>query len=108
MEQVCHHPPISYMHSTGPNNSYRFYGYSAYTPKAHMNSIDVQTRGMKAVEFNDGTKITFNPHDDQLMNTVWGTLVHLVCGKIEFKDEKNGLTAWYHIDSLKKKPRDYF
>ena len=51
MEQVCHHPPISYMLQVGPNNSYRWWGYSSFTPKAHMNSIDLNVEGVKFIEF---------------------------------------------------------
>lgn len=47
MEQVSHHPPISYMLQTGPNDMYRFWGYSSFTPKAHMNSIDLVVKGGK-------------------------------------------------------------
>ncbi len=42
------------------------------------------------------------------MNSLFGTLIHLVCGKIEFEDKKNGLTAWYEISAEKKRPLDYF
>ena len=31
-----------------------------------------------------------------------------MCGKIEFEDKKNGLTAWYEISAEKKKPLDCF
>ncbi len=86
MEQVTHHPPISYMYQTGPDNIYRWWGYSSYTPKAHMNSFDLNVKGMKCVEFLDGTQITFQPHQDKVLNSLFGTLIHLVCGKIEFED----------------------
>jgi len=42
---------------------------------------------------------------------VFGTLIHLITGKIEFKDEKHGIYAWYEINSPDKgkgRPRDYF
>jgi hypothetical protein len=39
---------------------------------------------------------------------LFGTLIHLVCGKIEFEDKKNGITAWYEISAEKKRPLDYF
>jgi hypothetical protein len=31
-----------------------------------------------------------------------------VCGRIDFEDKKNGLTAWYEISAEKKRPLDYF
>lgn len=45
LEQVCHHPPISYMLQCGPNDIYRWYGYSSFSPKAHFNSIDLNVVG---------------------------------------------------------------
>jgi hypothetical protein len=108
MEQVSHHPPVSYMMQQGPNNSYRWYGYSSFTPKAHMNSIDLVVKGGKWVEFSDGTVITYQPHQDKVLNSLWGTLVHLVCGRCEFEDKKNGITGWYEIGIDKKRPMDYF
>jgi hypothetical protein len=59
MEQICHHPPISYMLQTGPKGMYRWWGYSTYTPKCHMNSIELDCGGSKSIEFSDGTVITF-------------------------------------------------
>lgn len=55
VEQVSHHPPISYMLLEGPNGIYRFYGYSSFDVKAHMNSIDLKIAGWKRCDFPDGT-----------------------------------------------------
>ena len=41
LEQVCHHPPISYLLAVGPNDLYRFASWSSFSPKAHLNSIDL-------------------------------------------------------------------
>lgn len=49
LEQVCHHPPISYYLQCGPNDLYRFSAWSAFTPKAHFNSIDLNVQGHKKV-----------------------------------------------------------
>jgi hypothetical protein len=40
---------------------YRWYGYSALSPKAHLNSISLNVDGNKTVEFLDGTKIVYTP-----------------------------------------------
>lgn len=108
MEQVSHHPPVSYMSQVGPDGIYKWWGYSSYTPKAHMNSLDLVVEGGKWVEFPDGTLITYQPHQDKVLNSLWGTLVHWICGKITFEDKKNGLKGWYEIGHNKKKPCDYF
>jgi hypothetical protein len=92
----------------GPNELYRWYGYSSFSPKAHLNSIDLCVMGKKTVSFQDGSKIEYTPHQDKFSNTLFGTLNHLLTGRCEFKDEKNGISAWYEIGSVKKKPKDYF
>lgn len=77
LEQICHHPPISFMLLEGPNKMYRYSSYSSFSPKAHLNSIDLNVQGHKEVEFNDGTKVSFNPPPDSFKNTLWGgALVH--------------------------------
>lgn len=110
LEQVCHHPPISYLLAVGPNNLYRFSSWSSFSPKAHLNSIDLCVQGQKTLAFNDGSKITWNPNADTFKNTLWGTLVHMITGKIEFRDEINDITAFYEFGNCgnNKKPKDYF
>ena len=107
MEQVCHHPPISYSFIVGPDNLYRWYGYSTFKPRAHMNSIDLDVTGGKQITFKDGGKIEYTPHQDKFINTLWGTLIHNICGKCDFSDEANGITGWYEIGGAKGKGRDY-
>ena len=109
MEQITHHPPISYTLIEGPGSNYRAYAWSMYTPKAHMNSIELHCKGYKVVEFPDGSKIEYNPSNNMFQNTIWGTLRHIVNGKVEFKDEVNGIYGWMEL-AVKgsKKPSDYF
>ena len=64
MEQVVHHPPISYILYEGPQNRYRWYGYTALSPKASINSIYLYVTGEKTVEFADGMKIVYTPTQD--------------------------------------------
>ena len=108
MEQVCHHPPVSYMMQVGPKNLYRWWGYSSFKPSAHLNSIDLVVKGGKWVKFHDGSTISYNPHQDQILNTIKGQLTHLICGRCDFKDDTNDVTGWYEINSVKGKPKDYF
>jgi len=61
LEQVVHHPPISYILVCGPNDSYTWYGYTSLSPKASLNSISMHVVGDKTVEFPDGTKIIYTP-----------------------------------------------
>ena len=64
LEQVCHHPPISYICQYGPNDCYRWYGYTSLKPKASLNSISLNVEGSKTVEFPDGSKIWYTPTQD--------------------------------------------
>lgn len=41
VEQVCHHPPISYLMLEGPDELYRFSGYQNFSVKAYINSISL-------------------------------------------------------------------
>ena len=59
MEQICHHPPISYICFDGPQNLFRFHGYSNFAVKARWNNITLEVGGKKTVEFADGTEISF-------------------------------------------------
>jgi hypothetical protein len=66
MEQISHHPPVSYMLTIGPGKNYRWYGYSEYKPNAHMNSIELNVLGKKCVDFPDGSSIEYNPTCDRI------------------------------------------
>lgn len=94
----------------GPNNLYRYSSYSSFSPKAHINSIDLCVKGKKEVVFQDGSSITFNPPPDSFKNTLWGgSMVHQITGRVDFEDTKNGLTAFYEIGDggVRKNPKDY-
>lgn len=41
LEQTSHHPPITNYIMYGPNNNYKFYGYSNFTSSAGLNSVKV-------------------------------------------------------------------
>ena len=105
MEQICHHPPISYLLQEGPDELYRWSGFSSFTTRVHMNSIDLDVKGGKVITFKDGGRITYTPHQDKFYNSLWGTLCHCLCGTCDFVDEANGIEAQYTIGI--KKGRDY-
>jgi len=44
----------------GPNNNFKFYGYSNFSSSAGLNSLKVMNKGKRVFEFNDGTTITSN------------------------------------------------
>lgn len=61
MEQVSHRPPISYMLHEGSDNLFRFSGYSTFSAKAWLNSIELRVVGQKCITYpRDGGMITYN------------------------------------------------
>lgn len=104
-EQTWHHPPISSIHIIGPDRIYEFSMYSGYSAKASLNSIKVNVIGNKYIIFKDGTKITWNNMEDQISNTLIGTMSRQVTGKQEYIDETNNITAYIKTDV--KKIQDY-
>mmetsp|Transcript_12397 Transcript_12397/g.20825 ORF Transcript_12397/g.20825 Transcript_12397/m.20825 type:complete len:221 (+) Transcript_12397:1050-1712(+) len=107
VEQISHHPPISYIILEGPDGLYRFSGYSDFAIKAWWNSINLEVKGVKRVQFKDGSQIEYNNQHDKFGNTLMGTCHHMLLGQITFTDQKNGLEGFIDIGSTKKKPRDY-
>jgi len=59
-EQTFHKPPISHIFVEGPNECYKFYGYTGFSAKAWLNSVTLFVVGTKTIEFTDGTKIVWN------------------------------------------------
>jgi len=108
VEQVCHHPPCSYLLLEGPNNSYRYYSYSTFSVKAHINSISLEVSGRKIIEFPDGSSIVFNNQEDTFGNTLIGSLNHVLHGKIKFEDKVNGITGVMNMGFLRRVAKDYF
>mmetsp|Transcript_15329 Transcript_15329/g.14911 ORF Transcript_15329/g.14911 Transcript_15329/m.14911 type:complete len:151 (+) Transcript_15329:1213-1665(+) len=108
MEQSFHKPPISHSYIIGPDEIYKFSGYSHYSVKAHLNSIDLIVEGGKTIVFKDGSIIKYNNLSDIFQNTFFGTLSHQMTGRIDFKDEKNGIHATIDIGKIKKKAQDFF
>lgn len=108
LEQVSHHPPISYITHVGPFNQFRFHGYASIAVHAHLNSISMEVKGHKTLEFPDGTKIVYNNASDAFKNTIFGTFNHQLLGSIEWKDEANKVAGFVKFAYDKKKPTDYF
>ena len=108
VEQISHHPPISFMCLDGPNGIYRLSGYANFAVKAWVNSVNLNVQGNKTISFPDGTEITHTLLDDTFGNTLIGTLYHQLHGKTRFYDKKNNITGYLDVGFVKGKPRDYF
>jgi len=87
----------------GPNNNYKYYGYSSFVSNAGLNSLKVINNGKRFVEFEDGTIITYNFCQELYSNSFWGVLRHESLGEIEFKDITNGYECLIKFNSVKKK-----
>lgn len=68
-----------------------------------MNSAALIVSGHKTITFMDGSQVTYNSQGDNFNNILMGTMQHQLTGKVEFKDPKNNITAFYEIGSVKKK-----
>ena len=79
-EQVCHHPPISYILMEGPDGLFRYSGYADIAIKAYINSINLEVKGNKVVQFKDGGKIVFGNQQDTFGNTLFGKCHHFLYG----------------------------
>jgi hypothetical protein len=97
MEQTQHRPPVTNFLFEGPNGLYKMHGWNCFSAKAWVNSCTLYVDGHKTVDFPDGTSITWNNQGDQFNNLFMGTLGHQLTGKIEFKDPKNNLYAFYEL-----------
>jgi len=73
-----------------------------------MNSVKVNNKGKRFVEFEDGQKISFNFCLEQYNNSFWGTIKHESLGEIVYKDLKYGYECVLKFSSVKKKPSDFF
>jgi len=106
-EQISHHPPITHIHIIGPDNIYEFSMYSGYSARASWNSVKVNVIGNKWIKFKDGSIVKWNNMEDQINNTLWGTMARQVTGKQEYKDEINHITAYIEPGTVNKKVQDY-
>lgn len=102
LEQTSHHPPVSHYIMYGPNNNYKYYGYSNFTTSAGLNSMKLINKGKRFVEFKDAL-ITYNFCYENYSNTFWGTLRHESMGENVFKDLKNGFECVLKYGNVRRK-----
>jgi len=108
LDQTSHHPPVSHFYMVGPKNNYKYHGFALFAAGAGINSVSVKNKGKRTVEFADGQSITWNYCEESFNNTFFGTIRQESTGTITFKDQKNGFELALKLDSVKKKPSDYF
>jgi len=103
LEQTCHHPPTSHYILYGPNQNFKYYGYSVFSSSAGFNSLKVINKGKRFVEFKDGIKIDFNFCEENFGNCFWGTVNLQSLGTIVYNDKKNGIECKLKFKSDSKK-----
>jgi hypothetical protein len=103
LEQTSHHPPVSNYIMYGPNNTYKFHGFSNFSSNAGLNSLTVRNKGKRIIEFPDGTIIEYSFCYESYSNTFWGTFRHESLGDIIYKDLTNGYECVVKFGSVKKK-----
>jgi len=108
LEQISHHPPISYMLYHGPNDAYKFYGPSQFSASAGLNSVTLNTKAWRKIHFKDNDQIIHNTFPSEYYDgTLLGTTVHETIGNMEFSDEGNKIYCNIAFGKVKKKPSDY-
>jgi hypothetical protein len=60
----------------GPDELYRYSGYTSLSVKAWLNSITLDVGGHRKITFKDGGEIIYNNQKDNFGNTMMGTLHH--------------------------------
>jgi hypothetical protein len=109
MEQISHHPPVAYLLFTGPNDSYKFFGPSMFSASAGLNSITLNTKAWRRIEFKDNKQTIYNTMPNEYFSgTLLGTTVHETTGSMEFSDVENKIYCKLTFGNVKKKPSDYF
>ncbi len=53
-EQISHHPPISYMYLTGPNDLYTYNAFFQLKANAGLNGVRNINKGKRKIIFKDG------------------------------------------------------
>lgn len=103
LEQISHHPPMSYMLVVGPQESYRYYGHYHYEAKAGLNSMTLTNRGRRVLRFADGHSIASNFSKDTFSGVFLGTMRSEVVGDIEFVDQQNDIRCLVQFGKVKNK-----
>jgi len=109
LEQISHHPPVSYMLYHGPNEAYKFWGPSMFSASAGLNSFTLTTKAWRKIAFKDNHQTIHNTlPNESIGGTLMGTTVHETTGNMEFKDEGNGIYCNIQFGKVKGKPSDHF
>ena len=79
MEQISHHPPISYM--SVEHDNYTMTGSMEWIIKAGVQSAEVEYLGLRTINFKDGGRITLGSPRDRIYGLFMGTFGHQITHK---------------------------
>jgi hypothetical protein len=112
MEQISHHPAITYALVIGAKNAYKIYGSITYNPKFSGNSLTLTPSGKRVLEFKDKQKIDIVQFPAfKLGGLMMGERSFVMKTSIKLEDKKNllRLVIIFHGESkLKKEKKDRF
>jgi hypothetical protein len=109
LEQISHHPPVSYLLYHGPQEAYKYWGPSMFSASAGLNSFTLSTKAWRMINFKDNNQTIHNTlPNESIGGTLLGTTVHETIGNMEFKDEENEIYCNIQFGKVKGKPSDYF
>jgi hypothetical protein len=92
LEQISHHPPISYFHFWSKRHQkFRAYGSLEYRPVMGANSAGGHAFGPFKVEFEDGGLIEMWSPKTEISGLLYGERAFNIYDKMVVKDKKNGL-----------------
>ncbi|KAJ3424521.1 oxysterol-binding protein [Anaeramoeba flamelloides] len=101
-EQTSHHPPVSSFQLLGPNNKYMYCGYGNWSASFRGNSIHVSQKGKYQLDFDDGTKYTWDNPTVRITGILIKDRITNYDGVINFIDKKNdlGCVIYFNPDAL--------
>jgi len=111
LEQTCHHPPVSSFYFVGPNSTYTVHGHQTFTVGWGYNKMLITSKGVRTIDFKDGSSISFDYPEDRWGNVFWGEMHHESLGIQTFTDEKNKIRCRISFGNPEGKrglPSDYF
>ena len=105
LEQISHHPPISYM--SVEHEDYKVTGSMEWVIRAGLQSAEVEYIGTRTITFKDGGCIEMNFPKDKIYGLFIGTFGHQMVGKQAFRDVENDLSAEVQFGAYMFKKQDY-
>jgi len=106
IEQASHHPPITTFQVRG--EGFEMHGDLCFSAKFGVNELRLINKGLRTVEFDDGSSITVLMPRDLFNCVMMGVYRHDIYGAMKLEDVKNGLSCEIIFGKNRNLPSDYF